>query len=111
MIKDNAVVFVYKRKSDSATAVHSVSNPESLYASIVPKKIEKVNSGATPTGDGLNVLGRRAKIRKQTQTYWMKRSVERTLDSEVGLARHRRVCDQARRQTVRDVQAIYAACF
>ena len=60
-------------------------------------------------------MAKRPKIRKRPQTYWSKRSVERTLATEAQMshysARIGRVYDTARRQTVREVQKIYETYY
>lgn len=103
VVQRQKILFTYKRKSDSETAIHSVSNPESLYGLILSQKPQKVNSDKDP------------KLRKQTHAYWQKRSVERTLAAERQalpyIRKARQVYAKSAREITKQVQDIYAKYY
>lgn len=97
-----------KKARSPQTSVH---DPEPFYVSILSKKDDFVKI----LHNNLVDHGKKPKLRTQTRTYWQKRSIERTLESERQslpyLRQSRRVYAKSARAVSKQVQDIYAKYY
>lgn len=107
VVRNGGVLFGYIKKENTETAVRQgVHNPGFSSVSILTNKLDIVN---LIKGDPA------PKLRKQTRSYWERRSIERTLqaerDSLLYLRQTRRVYAASARAVTKQVRDIYATYY